>query len=70
MSKTTLWAGPEDGLDVEIGPEQTEFHVKGPLKMTPENVILGEEANLGGEQYIGVYELNPATSRFEWKGYR
>jgi hypothetical protein len=69
MRKHTLWAGPEDGAEVQVPKNEVDYFIPGPLKMTPGNVILGDKANNSGETWVGRYTLNSATKRFEWMGY-
>lgn len=67
-TKTVLWAGPEDGLEVEVSPGQTEYLIPGLPNMNINTVI----ANPSAEESLtkGYYIYNSDTKRFEWKGYR
>jgi hypothetical protein len=69
MHKHTLWAGPEDGLEVTIPPNTYTFFVQGPPKLTPGNVITGLADGPGVELLQGRYQFNSMTRRFEWMGY-
>jgi hypothetical protein len=68
MKKVTLWAGPQDGLEVQVGPDAIDYHIPGPPKLTPGNVI-NPRPTPQDEMLVGVYTLNPITDRFEWVGY-
>ena len=68
--KFTLWAGPQDGLEIEISPDQKVYFVPGDPK-EPQHLDHPGQIGPGGETPLwqGRYEFNIATSRFEWKGY-
>lgn len=67
-TKTVLWAGPQDGAEVVITPDQVVVYVDGPPvaveDITYDTLISGKQPRLRG-----VYARNTNLQRFDWKGY-
>jgi hypothetical protein len=65
--KHVLWAGPEDGLEVQIPAGQQSHFILGPPRIPDHPGEISEN----GEPPLwkGRYDFNPETKRFEWKGY-
>lgn len=67
MTTHTLWAGPSDGLEVDVNPGQIEYIVRVavPSGQTPAIGAKPTSSFMNG-LYVWVTERN----RFEWKGYQ
>lgn len=70
-TKTVLWAGPQDGTEVNLLPGQVVVYIDGPLATSDfDSVNVESIIGSGSRRYLrGRYALNLSTGRFEWKGY-
>jgi hypothetical protein len=65
--KFVLWAGPEDGLEVQIPAGQQTYFIPGPARIPNHPGEISENGE--PPMWKGCYEYNMKTEKFEWKGY-
>lgn len=62
-NKHVLWAGPEDGLEVEVQPGQQEFLIPPQIEV-PLGPLIDRMPSKPG-----TYLWSKDKQRFEWQGY-
>jgi hypothetical protein len=71
MALTTLWGGPEDGLEVDVQSGTNEYTLDSPSDTNETRAqMLGVKGPLQRmPKQTACYRWNSITQRFEWKGY-
>ena len=62
-SRHTLWAGPEDGMEIEVSPGTREYRTP-PMESVTNSALINREP-----PKQGLYLWSLSKQRFEWQGY-
>lgn len=69
MVKFVLWAGPEDGKEIEVSSQEQQYVLDSPSDTETRAQMLGVKAPDAVPKRKACYRYNRDTKRFEWKGY-